>query len=200
VIEVIRVGAVDVVTMVRKKGNKKGRNDTDSDSDFDDGVAQKGTSKPTAEKIGVGGLSRKQKRMEKLAGKSKGGKPLVSDPYDQVENEDAEDHSVDDEKSREGQAKAQKDQASSSDENRVEDGKRRQRKVIGKAKTNRNNKNLVEYVIDEDQLGKESENFQMVIPDDSDENKGNARMNKKKVSCFCKNFDCLYLVLLEFTM
>lgn len=182
-IEVIKVVAVDVVTMVRKKGNKKGRNDTDSDSDFDDGVAQKGTSKSTAEKLGVGGLSRKQKRMEKLAGKSKGGKPLVTDPNDQPEDEDAEDHSVHDEKSREVQAKAQKDLSSSSDENLVEDGKRRQRKVMGKAKTNRKSKSIVESDIDEDELGKEPDIFQRVIPDDSDDNKGNARMNKKKVSC-----------------
>jgi hypothetical protein len=175
--------------MVRKKGNKKGRNDTDSDSDIDDGVAQKGISKPSAEKLGAGGLSRKQKRMEKLAGKSKGAKPSdqqdiqLSDPHDQAEYVDAKTKTIHGEKSKEVQKKAPKDQVSSSDEKLVDGGKRNQRRVIGKAKSQKNNKYGTDSDNEEDELDRESDDFQRIISDDSDGNKGNARMNKKKVSC-----------------
>lgn len=177
------------MTMVRKKGNKKGRNDTDSDSDVDDGVAQKGISKPSADKLGAGGLSRKQKRMEKLAGKSKGSKPSdqhdiqLSDPQYQAEYEDARTHTIHGEKSKEVQEKAQKNQVSSSDEKLVEDGKRNQRRVTGTAKSQKNNKYGTDSDSEEDELDGKSNDFQRVIPDDSDGNKGNSRMNKKKVSC-----------------
>jgi hypothetical protein len=172
--------------MVRKKGIKKGRNDSDSDSG--DVAAQKSVSKPSTDKSGGGGLSRKQKRMEKVANKSKEKQQEIqhSDDYEEEDDEDVE---ILDEDSKIVQSKSQRDQqALSLDEKLDEEGvSKGERKRQGKGRSNikyqKNDQGPTESEEEEEEKYRDHDEFQRLIPDDSDDEGVDTRKNKKKVSC-----------------